>query len=76
MRQQFTPNRTPLASREPILAFAIIRALFAGAAVLALAILGFPYEGSATAVVVRRVALVAVRARGHAALDGRRRSTR
>ena len=41
---------TPLESREPILAFAAIRALTAAAAVVALAILGFPYDGAATAV--------------------------
>jgi signal transduction histidine kinase len=39
---------TPLESREPILSFAVIRALTAAAAVLALAILGFPYDGDAT----------------------------
>ena len=52
MRPAFTPPRTPLASREPIVGFAVIRALLAAAAVVALAILGFPYEGNVTAVVV------------------------
>ena len=51
MRFPIAPTRTPLESREPVIAFAVIRALIAGAAVLALAILGFPYDGSATAVV-------------------------
>ena len=51
MRLPTAPTRTPLESREPIVAFAIIRALIAGAAVLAFAILGFPYGGSAAAVV-------------------------
>ena len=50
MRPALTPHRTPLESREPIVAFAVIRALTAGAGLVALAILGFPYEGSATAV--------------------------
>jgi signal transduction histidine kinase len=40
----------PIESRDPILAFATIRALIAGTAVIALAILGFPYEGRATLV--------------------------
>jgi signal transduction histidine kinase len=44
-------RRTPLESREPIVAFAQIRALLVGAAILGLAILGFPYGGSATAVI-------------------------
>ena len=44
-------QRTPLESREPIVAFAVIRALTAAAGVAALAILGFPYGGSATAVI-------------------------
>ena len=43
-------GRTPLASREPIVEFALSRVLIAGAAVLGLAILGFPYEGAATLV--------------------------
>jgi signal transduction histidine kinase len=46
-----TPTRTPLESPEPIVAFAVIRALIAVAAMLALAILGFPYDGSATAAI-------------------------
>jgi len=50
MRLPLTPTRTPLESRELIVAFAIIRMLIAGAAFLALAILGFPYGGGATAV--------------------------
>jgi signal transduction histidine kinase len=44
--------RTPLESREPMVSFAVIRALMAGAAVLGLAILGFPYSGRATAVLM------------------------
>jgi two-component system NarL family sensor kinase len=51
MRLPIAPTRTPLESREPVVAFAVIRALIAGAAVLALAILGFPYGGGAAAVV-------------------------
>ena len=51
MRGYFSPTRTPLESREPIVGFAVIRALIAGAAVIALAILGFPYEGTVTVVV-------------------------
>jgi signal transduction histidine kinase len=51
MRQAFTPPRTPLASRDPIVGFAVIRALLAGAAVIVLAILGFPYEGDLTAAI-------------------------
>src|SRR5688500_9213262 len=43
-------DRPPLESREPIVEFALSRALIAGAAVAGLAILGFPYEGAATAV--------------------------
>lgn len=50
MRSPFGRPRPPLESREPIASFAVIRALISGAAVLALAILGFPYDGSATAV--------------------------
>jgi signal transduction histidine kinase len=50
MRGPFSRPLTPLESREPIVSFAVIRALTAGAAVLALAILGFPYDGEATAV--------------------------
>jgi signal transduction histidine kinase len=52
MRLPLVPTRTPLESREPIVAFAVIRALMAGAAGIALAILGFPYGGSATYVIV------------------------
>ena len=52
MRLPHSPTRTPLESREPIVAFAIVRALVAGTAGLGLAILGFPYGGSATTVVV------------------------
>jgi signal transduction histidine kinase len=51
VRAPFSPQRTPLESREPIVAFAEIRALIAGAAILGLTILGFPYDGSATAVI-------------------------
>ena len=47
----FTPARTPLASRDPVVGFAVIRALLSVAAVIALAIFGFPYEGNVTAVV-------------------------
>ena len=43
-------ERTPLESREPIVEFAMSRVLIAGAAVLGLVILGFPYEGAPTAV--------------------------
>ena len=49
MRQSFHPQRTPLESREPIEGFAVIRALIAVTAVAALAILSFPYDGTATA---------------------------
>lgn len=52
MRHYYSPTRTPLESREPIVGFAIIRALIAGAAVIAVAILGFPYEGTVSAVVL------------------------
>ena len=52
MRLPSTPVRTPLESREPIVGFAVIRAALAVAAVAAFAILGFPYDGSATAVIV------------------------
>ena len=51
MRPSFTPPRTPLASREPIVGFAVIRALTGVAAVIALAIFGFPYAGDVTAVI-------------------------
>ena len=50
MRPSFRA-RTPLESREPILAFAAIRTLTAVAALAAFAILGFPYEGETTAVI-------------------------
>lgn len=50
MRTSLGLQRTPLESREPITSFAVIRALTAGAAVIALVILGFPYHGEATAV--------------------------
>ena len=50
MRPALTPARTPLASREPIVGFAVIRSLIGVAAVIALAILGFPYDGEVTAV--------------------------
>ena len=50
MRLPVPPTRTPLESREPILGFAAIRAALAIAAVAALAILGFPYNGELTAV--------------------------
>jgi signal transduction histidine kinase len=56
MRGHFaSPTRTPLDSREPIVGFAVIRALIAGAVVIAVAILGFPYEGTVT--IVAAVAL-------------------
>jgi signal transduction histidine kinase len=45
MRSAFTPPRTPLASREPIVGFAVIRALITLAAVIAFAFFGFPYGG-------------------------------
>jgi signal transduction histidine kinase len=51
MRLPAGPTRTPLESREPIVGFAVIRAAIAAAAIAASAILGFPYGGSATAVV-------------------------
>jgi len=41
-------ERTPLESREPIVAFAVIRALLPVTALVVLAALGFPYEGHAT----------------------------
>ena len=44
-------ERVPLESREPLLAFSVIRALIAGATVIGLAILGFPYGGRVTALV-------------------------
>jgi signal transduction histidine kinase len=46
------PTRTPLESSERIVGFAVIRAAIAATTIAALAILGFPYGGSATAVVV------------------------
>ena len=55
-------ERPPLESREPIVEFALSRVLIAGAAVLGLAILGFPYEGAATVVLAGR----------RPAVDGRR----
>ncbi len=51
MRLPAIPVRTPLEAREPIVGFAVIRAAITVAAIIALAILGFPYGGSATAVV-------------------------
>jgi len=51
MRLPVAPTRTPLESREPIVGFAAIRAALAIAAVAALAILGFPYQGELTAVI-------------------------
>ena len=51
MRRPFDRPLTPLESREPIVSFAVIRALTSIAAFLALAILGFPYDGSATLVI-------------------------
>ncbi len=51
MRLPVPPTRTPLESREPIVGFAAIRAALAIAAVAALAILGFPYNGELTAVI-------------------------
>ena len=50
MRGPLAPRRTPIESREPILAFAVIRALIVITALLALAILGFPYSGAVVAV--------------------------
>ena len=50
MRGPLAPRRTPIESREPILAFAVIRALIVIAALLALASLGFPYSGTVVAV--------------------------
>jgi signal transduction histidine kinase len=44
-------ERIPVESQEPIVAFAAIRAMLAAAAVAGLAVLGFPYEGRATAVI-------------------------
>ena len=52
MRLPTTPVRTPLESREPILGFSVVRAAIACAAVAALVILGFPYHGEVTAVIV------------------------
>ena len=52
MRAAFTPYRTPLESRDAIVAFAVIRTWTAVAGAAAFAILGFPYGGSATAVVL------------------------
>ena len=51
MRAALSPRRTPLESREAIVAFAVIRALLAGAAIIGVAILGFPYGGGNTAVI-------------------------
>jgi len=51
MRPPFHPQRTPLESRDPIVGVAVIRALMAVAGVIALLILGFPYHGTATAVI-------------------------
>ena len=51
MRTPFGLPQIPLESREPIVSFAVIRALTCVAAALALAILGFPYGGTATAVI-------------------------
>ena len=44
-------SRLPIESAQPILVFAIARLAIAVAALLALAILGFPYDGKAAAVV-------------------------
>lgn len=52
MRLPVAPTRTPLESREPIVGFAVIRASMAIAAVAAFVILGFPYHGDVTAVIV------------------------
>jgi signal transduction histidine kinase len=52
MRMPVAPTRTPLESREPIVAFAVIRAALAISAVAAFVILGFPYHGDVTAVIV------------------------
>jgi signal transduction histidine kinase len=52
MRLPVAPTRTPLESREPILGFAAIRASIACAAVAAFVILGFPYHGEVTAVII------------------------
>jgi signal transduction histidine kinase len=52
MRLPTTPVRTPLESREPIVGFSVIRAAIACAAVAALVILGFPYHGEVTAVII------------------------
>lgn len=52
MRLPVAPTRTPLESREPIVGFAVIRASIACAAVAAFVILGFPYHGEVTAVIV------------------------
>lgn len=51
MRLPATPIRTPLESREPIVAFAVIRASIAFASLVVLAILGWPYGGELTAVI-------------------------
>ena len=56
MRIPATPVRTPLESRDPIVGFAVIRAAITVAAIAALAILGFPYKGTAV-VVIAAVAL-------------------
>jgi signal transduction histidine kinase len=47
VRQGLQLQRTPIESREPIVAFAIIRALIIVATIAALSILGFPYGGEA-----------------------------
>jgi signal transduction histidine kinase len=52
MRLPVAPTRTPLESREPIVGFAVIRASMGIAAVAAIVILGFPYHGGVTAVIV------------------------
>jgi signal transduction histidine kinase len=52
MRLPTTPVRTPLESREPIVGFSVIRAAITCAAVAAFVILGFPYHGDATAVIL------------------------
>ena len=51
MRSPFTLRRTPLESLEPVVAFAVIRALIVGTALIALAILGLPYGGNVAGVV-------------------------
>lgn len=49
-------ERVPLESREPLVAFAVIRVLLTGSGLIALAILGFPYGGE-TALVVGAIAM-------------------